>query len=83
VAGRLEYVTFGAHRRGTRIRNPRTDHLLANGERVVTGGATCVHDAVDKVQVNVIREIFKDALRTPVPGRTGFSSVVTRLQIVL
>lgn len=84
VAGRFEYVTFGsASSEGPAFRNPRAEHILPNGERIWTGGATVYLTRWTKVQVNVIRELFKDPARTPIPGRTGFSSIVTMLQIVL
>ena len=84
VAGRLEYVTFGsASHEGPAFRNPRAEHLLGNGERVWTGGATWYMTRWTKVQINAIRESFEDAQRTPLAGRTTFSSAVARLQVVL
>jgi phosphate-selective porin OprO/OprP len=84
IGGRIEDVSFfSASQTGPAFRNPRAAHVLGNGERAWTAGATWYVNRWTKVQANAIREKFDDAQRTPVAGRTTFSSAVVRLQVVL
>ena len=69
-------------RSGPAFRNPRAAHLLANSDTVWTFGVNWFVNRWVRVTVNVIREQFEDAVRTPEPGTTEFRSGVARLQLV-
>jgi phosphate-selective porin OprO/OprP len=84
IGTRLETLGFGsASNDGPAFRNPRTDHVLGNTNRVWTNGLNWYVNRWLKIQGNAIREAIDDDARTPVPGRRVFWSGVLRMQLVI
>lgn len=63
--------------------SPRAANIRGNGERALTGGLNWYVNRWVKVQVNGIREQLDDPERGPVPGRSSFWTLVSRVQFVL
>jgi phosphate-selective porin OprO/OprP len=83
LAARYEQLQFESEEKvGPAFRNPRAAHLLGNSDTVWTFGINWFVNRWVRVTVNVIREQFEDAVRTPEPGTTEFRSGVARLQLV-
>jgi phosphate-selective porin OprO/OprP len=83
VAGRYERLWFESVGEGQAFRNPRAEHLVPSGDRVLTVGVNWTLNRFVKLQVNAIRERVEDADRSPVPNGDPFWSRVFRLQLVL
>lgn len=65
------------------FRNPRAEHILPSGDRVLTLGVNWVVNRWVTLTVNGIREHIQDPERSPVPNGGGFWSRVLRFQLVL
>jgi phosphate-selective porin len=79
---RYEALGFeSADQTGPAFRNPRAEHVFANGDRVWTLGVSWFANRWTRVIANAMREKFADATRTPVPEKTNFWSGVLRLQL--
>ena len=72
-----------ASARAQAFRNPRAEHMLPSGDRVLTLGVNWTLNRFVKLQVNAIRERVEDLERSPVPNGAAFWSRVLRLQFVL
>jgi phosphate-selective porin OprO/OprP len=83
VAARYERLWFGSAGEGPATRNPRAEHVLESGDRVLTLGVSWTLNRFIKLQVNAIRERVEDQQRSPVPNGAAFWSRVLRLQFVL
>jgi phosphate-selective porin len=65
------------------FRNPRAEHILGSGDRVVTVGANWILNRWLALQLNAIREAIDDPERSPVAGGRAFWSRVVRLRLGL
>jgi phosphate-selective porin OprO/OprP len=83
VAARYERLWFGSVGDGVGTRNPRPEHVLQSGDRVLTLGVNWTLNRFIKLQVNAIRERVEDVERSPVANGAAFWSRVLRLQFVL
>jgi phosphate-selective porin len=83
LAGRYERLWFGSAGEGAGLRNPRAEHVLESGNRVLTVGVNWTLNRFFKLQINAIRERVEDVERSPVPNGDAFWSRVLRLQFVL
>jgi phosphate-selective porin OprO/OprP len=83
LAVRYEQLQFESEEKvGPAFRNPRAEHILGNSDKVVTFGINWFVNRWVRITVNVMREQFEDAARTPQPGTTEFRSGLARLQLV-
>jgi phosphate-selective porin len=84
VVARVEALRFAsATTAGTPFRNPRADHVVGNGEHVLTFGTNWYFSRFGRIQLNAIGERVEDAARSPIGSDHRFWSVVTRLQFHL
>ena len=83
VAARFDRMWFGSVGEGEGLRNPRAEHVLPSGDRVLTLGVNWTLNRFVKLQVNAIRERVEDAERSPVLNGAAFWSRILRLQFVL
>jgi len=84
VAGRYEGLRFSsATAIGLPSSNPRAPTVEANEDAVLTVGANWYPNKWVKVQVNMIRETFADAARSPIPGQSTIVSYAVRFQFVM
>lgn len=80
---RVDELRFeSASKEGFAFPNPRADHLLSNGNRVLTLGLNWWPSRWTRITINGIRESFADPDRTPRPGVSEFWSGVLRFQLV-
>ncbi|HYE88041.1 MAG TPA: porin [Vicinamibacterales bacterium] len=83
LAIRYERLGFrSASTTGTAFRNPRSDYLLPNSNRVWTFGANWITSKWTRVIVNAIHENIEDVDRAPVTGAASYWSTLARLNIV-
>ena len=81
----VRYERFGfesAEKIGPAFANPRAEHILPNSDQIWTFGVNWFANRWVRATVNLAREEFEDALRTPQPGASEFWSALGRLQFV-
>ena len=85
VAARFEELRFTSAGTGGEppFPNPRSANILPNSDRILTLGVNWYLNRFGRVSVNGTRETLEDPLRTPIPGRTRFWGLLTRLQFTL
>jgi phosphate-selective porin OprO/OprP len=83
IVGRYERLWFDSAGTDLSFRNPRAEHILPSGDRVLTIGVNWILNRWVKLQINGIRERVEDAERSPVPNGAAFWSRVFRVQFAL
>lgn len=84
LAVRYEELGFGSElQEGEAFASPRADPILENRDRVWTVGANWYPNKWVKIQVNGVRESFKNREHSPIYGQSTIWSGVCRLQFVM